>query len=489
MAGPGDTGLGKFKTADYARKELVRVGKEIGAHIPGKMDDAILAHKAMWQMLDDVVEKAMPNVRGSDIYRAAASKIDLDDLAKQFGSENVNEAMGRILKGGETRAGLANVRGYLQDVIDNTFRQGTITKGIDAGAQRLDRTIAQRLRTNLDDIVVDTAQKAGMNIDFAKLKRDYLPMRAIADAAAKADIAPFRAGGGSTTMEKLGTSLALAGLGGATGYGSGEGDTQERLKRAAITAALTGVAGVGGQALSRAAGGAATRGIASILPVASKAEKALTKIAPEVLETYGARTGGKIAAEISRAAKQEAAPATPKEEEAADTGAAAGAGDQPAYINQVMDKMRSYAAIRGVSENSEEFAQFAREVYVATEGFSPDKIGGILYPNPDERKAYLKALSAARRMSEVMPTATAERPGLLQREPEETEMARAAAIDQLAAIVGDVAKERGSEAAAKKALQKILGGRESPERKAELVRVLLAQYGVDIDALAEMGVV
>lgn len=62
-------------------------------------------------------------------------------------------------------------------------------------------------------------------------------------------------------------------------------------------------------------------------------------------------------------------------------------------------------------------------------------------------------------------------------------------MDQLASLVGDVAKERGSEKAAKAALTKILGGRESPERKAELVRLLLAQYGVDLDALAEMGVV
>jgi hypothetical protein len=85
VAGPGAKGIGKFKAADTARKELVRVGKEIGAHIPGKMDEAILEHSALWGKLDDVVENAMPNVRGSELYTAAAEKLTFPNCTKNSG--------------------------------------------------------------------------------------------------------------------------------------------------------------------------------------------------------------------------------------------------------------------------------------------------------------------------------------------------------------------------------------------------------------------
>lgn len=487
-AGPGAKGIGKFKAADQARKELVRVGKEIGAHIPGKMDEAILAHSATWKALDDIVEKVAPNVRGSDLYTAAIDKLDMPALYKEFGEDTVNGFLKDVLAAGTERSGLANARGFLQDLVKASYSEGGIKTGRDAAIQRMQRTIAQDLRSGVDDLVMDTAKKAGMDIDFKKLKKDYLPMRAIAESAAMADISPLRINTGSQTAEKLAaqqlaSTLGMAGLGGAAGYGTSTSeDMGDKIKAAAI-------GGLGGALGTKALGTLATKGIAAAQPIAGLLETAVGKAAPGALARMGSQAGGEAAAVIANQAVQEAAPTTPKEAEAATVGAAAGSGDQPAYVNKVLQSMREYAAMQGVTEDSPQFQTFVREIYAVTNGFSPEGVAPILYRDPAERAAYLKALAVSKKLSGVMPTATAPKQGILGFGGDQVQgIERTAALDQLASIVGDVAKERGSEKAAKLALQKILGGNESPERKQELVKILLAQYGVDLDELSAMGV-
>lgn len=487
-AGPGAKGIGKLKAGDQARKELVRVGKEIGAHIPGKMDDAILAHSATWKALDDIVEKVAPNVRGSDLYTAAINKLDMPALYKEFGEDTVNAFLKDVLAAGTDRSGLANARGFLQDLVKASYSEGNIKTGRDAAIQRMQRTIAQDLRSGVDDLVMDTAKKAGANIDFEKLKRDYLPMRALAESGAIDDIAPLRVNAGSQTAEKLAaqqlaSTLGMAGLGGAAGYGASDSeDVGDKIKAAAI-------GGLGGALGTKAIGTLATKGIAAAQPLANLLETAVGKAAPEALSRIGSQAGGEAAAIVAAKAVAETAPTTPKEAEAATVGAAAGSGDQPAYVSKVLQAMRDYAAMQGVAEDSPEFQTFAREIYTVTNGFSPQGVAPILYRDPAERAAFLKALDVSKKLSGVVGSATASKQGLFDFGGDQTQkIERAAAVDQLASIVGDVAKERGSEKAAKVALQKILGGNESPERKQELVKILLAQYGVDLDELSAMGV-
>lgn len=475
VAGPGAKGIGKYKSADAARKELVRVGKEIGAHIPGKMDDAILKHAELWNKLDDVVEKAMPDIRGSDLYTAALGKLDLDALYKEFTKEQVDQFLKETLEAGVNRSGLANSRKFLADLIEGSYGASTIKNPKTAGTQRMQREIAKSLRSGVDEIVMDTAKSAGLDIDFAKLKRDYLPMRAIAESAAKADIVPLRVNTGSPTMEKL----AMSGAGTALGFSQGD-DLETRLKNAAI-------GGIGGFAAKQAIGKLATKGIAAGAPLAGLAEAALEKAAPEVLEKAGATIGGQAASVIARKAIEEAAPETPEQTEAATT--AAVSGDTPAYMSRIMNKMEAYARANGVDPESEEFRKFAGEVYAATGGFQPEKIGVILYPDSDSQAAYLKALTVSRGLREAMPGATTKKSGLINRESDEERIAREAAADKLASVVGDVAKSAGSEAAAKKSLTKILESNATPERKAELVKTLLSAYGVAVDEIESLGVV
>lgn len=488
VAGPGAKGFGKLKSADPARKELVRVAKEIGAHIPGKMDEAIFENKALWQKLDDVVESAMPNVRGSDLYTAAAEKLDLPELYKEFGKDQVNNFLKEVAEAGVDRSGLANSRKFLGDLIDNSYSPSTIKSPKTADTQRMQREIAKGLRSGVDDIVMDTAKSSGLDIDFDKLKKDYLPMRAIAESGAIADIVPSRVNMGSQTAEKLaGQQIAQqiaqatgsAGLGAAGGFASGE-DINEKIRNAAI-------GGLGGAIGSRVIGKLATKGIAAGAPLANLAENALEKVAPDVLEKIGASTGGQAAAIISRKAIEEAAPTTPQEAEAAETGATS--SDTPQYMSRVMSQMQEFAIENGVDPESSDYQDFIEEVYAATDGFKPELIGSILYQDPDERAAYLKALEVSRGLREYLPEAGAKKAGLFSGGSDEQKINRDVAVDKLAALVGDVAKETGSEAAAKKTLTKILNSGDDPERKAQLVKTLLSGYGVDLDEIEQMGVV
>lgn len=488
FAGKGSKGFGKLKAADPARKELVRVAKEIGAHIPGKMDEAIFENKAMWQKLDDVVENAMPNVRGSELYTAAAEKLDLPELYKEFGKDQVNAFIQQVAKDGVDRSGLANSRKFLNDLVDASYSQGGLKTGLDQATQRMQREIAQGLRSGVDDIVMDTAKQSGVNIDFDKLKKDYLPMRAIAESGAIDSIVPSRVNMGSQTAEKLaGREIAQqiaqatgsAGIGGAAGFASGE-DLNEKIRNAAI-------GGLGGALGSRMIGKLATKGIAAGAPLAGMAENALEKVAPDVLEKIGATTGGQAASIISRKAIEEAQPTTPQEAEAAETGATS--TDTPQYMSRVQQKMQEFAVENGMDPASSDYQDFIEEVYAATDGFKPEMIGAILYPDAGEQKAYLKALEVSRGLREFMPEAGAKKAGLFSGTSDEEKINRDIAVDKLASLVGDVAKVSGSEAAAKKTLTKILNSGDDPERKAQLVKTLLSGYGVDIEEIEQMGMV
>jgi hypothetical protein len=488
MAGPGAKGMGKLKAVDKAREELVRVGKEIGAHVPGKMDEAILEHARTWDKIDDAVEALAPNVRASDLYSKAIDELDLSALRKEFGEQEVNAFLKQVLEMGAGRSGVANSRAFLRDIIDASYSQGTLKSGRDAALQRMQRQVAQGLRSGVDDIVSTIAEKSGVDVDFSKLKKDYLPMRAFAESGARADITPARFSMGSQTAEKLAAQelakgLGMAGLGGVAGAATGE-DAGDKIKGAAIGA-------IGGALGSRALGSLATRGISGAMPAVSGIEKLVQKAAPEALESAGAMVGGQAAAQVARKAIAEALPETPDELEAAQTGADIGqtGTETPAYVNKIMEAMKGYALAQGVPEDSPEFSAFAQQVYHATDGFAPDKVAGILYRDPGEKKAYLKALEVSRQLTDVLPMATQKAPGFLGGESDEEKIQRESAVAKLTGIVGEVTKDAGAQALAKKGLDSILRGREDPERKAELVKILLLQYGIDLDEIASLGVV
>jgi hypothetical protein len=495
MSGPGAKGLGKFKKAEMTREKLAKLIRDEGLYKAGADDRYFAQVSKDWDDIGKAFEGAYPDARGSQILGEAIKRgtDDIQDVMKMPGGKDAVDRLAKYLADTKDLQGIHPIKSYLANVVKDTFNP---SKAMDANAAEAERALANILRRNMDDMSLEAAEQAGLKIDFKKRKDNYIFDRTLADSFARDQVAPMRVNTGSPTAEKLGMGLAGATLGGATGLGGEDLPIEERLAKAGRQALMGGVAGLAGSAMKGAASKLATRAIAGSKDLADLAAKAAPgiediagKIAGKVTPEAAAITGGIAASSLSRRAAEAAEPQTPTEAEAAEAGASAGSGDQPAYVGKIMDRIKAYAASKGVDEGSPEFSQFAAMVEQATEGFDPEKVGGILYPDQAERAVYQRALSTARRMSEVLPAATSEAPGMFSGATEEQEMMRTAAIDQLAALVGDVAKERGSEKAAKTALTKILRGKEDPARKEELVRILLAQYGVDLDQLTEMGVI
>jgi hypothetical protein len=491
VSGPGAKGLGKFAKRDFTREALADIIREEKLYKIGADDRYFSKVAQNWDNIGKAFEQAYPDARGSQILGEALQRAtkDLEGIAKMPGGQVAMESLQKIMAEGSNLQGLNNLKSYLQGIVEDTFKPGAL----DSNAAKAQRALAQSLKRNIDEMSMDAAQKLGLDIDFTKRKKNYVFDRVLADAIAREDVAPLRVNTGSPTMEKLGMGLAGATVGGVTGLG-GDEPLEDRLKKAAGQAALYGAAGLGGSMLKGATSKAAGSAIARSKPLAELFEKAaprIGQIAEKLPAELGAQVGGRAGAAISRQAAEAAEPSTPAQAEAAQAGAEAGTEQPgtPAYYGRVLDGLARYAASKGVSTESPEYSQFVQMVYQATGGFKPEAIGGILYQDPEERAAYTKALGVAKQLKEIAPTAISKGPGFLQKEEAETGIQRQAAVDQLSALVGDVAKATGTEKAAKAELSKILKRNVPAEQKEQLIRTLLAAYGVDVDELYSMGVV
>lgn len=487
-AGQGAKGLGRFEKAEDALSQVDRIIKEGELYKIGGDDKYFAMVNKHWDDINNAADAALgKNVKGSDLFAGAVQRgaKDINELSGASG-EKVKGMLENIAQDSSGYQGVHEYKKYLDNLYKDTFNDALYPKSADKQAAR---DAVGLLRRNVDGIVADAAEAAGMDPAIInERKKNYIFDRALGESFARQITKPKTMVAGSQTAMRQAAQIAL--LGGA-GYATGDTDT-DRLQRMAGGLALGAGADVLGGVLNRAVNKGATKLLANsdvlirkLQAVAPKIEK----IAGRMTAQGGAIVGGGAGAIIGTKAVQEARPTTPTEQSAAEAGASAGTGNQPAYMSKVLDQMKAFAAANGVSEQDPQFGQFVQEVYAMTGGFAPDKIGSILYKDPAELAAYNKALSTSRRLSEVMPTATQKAPGLFSGETKEQKIERLAAVDQLASIVGDVAKEKGSEAAAKKSLNIILTGNEPPERKSELVKMLLLSYGVDLDQLSQMGVV
>lgn len=481
FSGPGAKGLGRFAKADDA---LTRAAEIIDSEGLAKMgaDDRYFGQVSKhWQQMNDVTEKALGDTSGENLFNLAFNKgsKEIQSIAKSGSGKKVEDQLLRLMGEAKDYEGINNFKKFLDNEFTDTFRQNVYQKASDAEAARDAVSI---IRRNLDEIITDVAEKSGMDKAIIDKRRaNYIFDRGIAQAFADDIFSPKTTGGGSQTAMRLGTALALGG----GGYLSGEND-DEKLKRALGGVALAAGGDILGGMLNRAQAKAVTSLVSKGAPLAEALERAAPKAAAaleNLSPAYGAQVGGEF---VAQKAREAAAPTTPGEEEAVQVASAAGT-DQKKYMDIIRDKMVAYAESLGVPEDSDNFREFAAQVYAMTDGFSPDKIGGILYQDPEERKAYETALRVARGLKEE--ERALNRPGLFSGESDEERLAREASVDKLAALVEDVGKAKGVGPQAKKAAQKILSGGEDPARKQELLGVLLEQYGVNLDELSALGVV
>lgn len=491
IAGTGAKGFGKEAKADEALEKMYEIGKKYKLQRPG-MDKAVFdANRKAWKDFDAAFEAVNPGARGSDIIAKAIDKAELEDIAKMPGGEVAIASLEKILKDTSETQGLFQIRDYLSDVMENA-RNAT-----DAAAGRAQMRLASSLRRKVDEMVMNAAENANLPYDFKTVKSEYLPLRAFAESAARATVAPSRANTGSATMEKLmaqgliGNVLG-ASAGGTLGALSGSPD-EDMLTKMGRTVA----GGLMGFAGKRAGEGLVNLARSASVPLAKKLAASgedIAKVAEKISPEVGAVIGGREAGNIANMAAQSAEPTNEAEEEAATAGAEAGQAEgTPQYTGLIMAKLSEYAAANGVEPGSQDFKDFVQTVASATispEGqpFDPRKMAKLLYPDPEQRAKYLKALDVSQRLSSSLAPAIKSKGGVFGiGEDVEERINREAALDKLGALVGEVAKAQGTEKAARKQLQAILGSRATQSDKKRLIMAMLESYGVDFDTLAQAG--
>jgi len=476
---------------DYVR-DIVNYTKTIPRG-EGVVEELSKKNTQLYKAMDDAFRKQYKGVSASDIFTNAIKPEEVAAFAEQYGDDATKKAYNFISSQSGGVKGLPEIKTHLDRMHDMARTNPKLSS--DAEFSGAVQDITKLLKSKMDDIAIDAAAKGGTNIDLIDLKKRYALLKPLEQMTAREGTKITPIGGGSPTSEKnaiLGILRGAAAGGAAPAAVGGtlsgtaaalmnnpEGDTLTNLRNIAL-------ASLAGAAITKGASAIGSRGIGLLDTKANKIAQAAKEIAPEALERVGAQVGGEAAAVIANNAIKAAAPQTKQEAEAAQT--AAESTDEPKYLGRIMDKMKAYARAQGVDPESAEFKQFAGEVYQATNGFDPERIGYVLYDDPQEQAAYLTALKVSRELKSTMPEALKKAPGIISGATEEEKIARGASIDKLASIVGDVAKETGSEAAAKKALSKIVNSGESEERKAQLIKTLLSAYGVDLSDLEAMGV-
>ena len=478
ISGPGAKGLGKFNKSEEALDKLYKYAKSKNLQRAGMEDIVLKAEKAKWGKIDEAFEAAFPDARGSEIISNAIDWDDLERISKLPGGDVALASLEKILKDTSNTQGLANIRNYLSDVAKSTF------KAPDEAAGRAQRELANMLRRNVDETVINTAEKAGLGIDFKKLKEEYLPARAYGEAFARETVSPLRTSTGSPTLEKL----AMAGLGAGAGATQGQ-SIDERIRNALIGGATGFAVKKGAEKTIDMLRGASVPALEKLAKATPAIAKAAEKIVPEALTVPAARA----AANIANVAGESAEPATPQEAEAAQAGAEIGAAtDTKQYSSLVLSRLRQYAEAQGVDPNSQDFADFVQYVGQSTMGgsgpFDAAKLAPMLFPDPEARGKFVKALTVSRKLAANLPGAMKAAPMLGIGESTEESIARQSALDQLSALVGEVAKDRGTEKAAKKQLNDILKARMPQREKERLIRGLLENYGIDFDTLSQVGI-
>lgn len=494
FAGKQSKGFGRKAVSDEAIAELARVSREINPRIPGNLERAIAENKAVWTKLSDSYNTLFPGRAGIQLVVDAATEAQ-DDFARMGtevvgGSAAVNGALQDILQKIKPVKGVENVRRALSDITSATFKDPDALRG------EVTRAVAGRLRSGVDAQLIDAvSQKTGdeaFRAALTKAKRDYLPMRYLADADARGDVVPTRTSIGSTTAEKLGMQgMVNAGILGAAGYaGSAEEDPQERLKKAGITAAAGFVGGMIANPATRALASGIDLGLSKIMPKAAEAaEKVAPLIAknPEVATVAVSRLAG-------TAARIAVGPKAPQNEaEAAQAGAAAVAsevfGQGQAYRQAILKSMQTYYENSGLKAQHGDagFAQFAETVAAQTDGFNPRKMANVFYQTQPERDAYLKAVEVAEKIGQSWDKGLRAPYGLLDSPSDEERSSWLISRDRLLNAIGDAASKTGSAKVAKDEASKILGQKIPDAEKRSKLEDLLRKYGVDMEYLKKVG--
>jgi hypothetical protein len=503
IAGPGARGLGRFAKAEEGRSGLSRIIREERLDKIGAEDKYFGQVSKDWKDVRNAFDAANPNMSGKDLIKSSLSREltspEIAEIRASPGGLQAEENLMKITEKAASFKGSHNVNKFLRNEIKNA------DKIPDENEADATRSLLRIIKRGFDDLTADEAQRAGLTVDFDKLRKNYVYDEALANAYARQDMAPLKINTGSGTAEKLGTRQILNTIGGgasggAAGYILSPGDPEEKKKNALLGALLTGGAGLGGKAIQRIFEKGATSAIAKSGPLAEKLVGAAPRIGAS-LEKLGAApgavatTGARLAANTNRAV-QAAAPATEGEATAAQEGADLGQASRDDYMSQVLAKLTDYAKANGVEPDTPDFKDFIRTVGGSTIGedgqpFDARELAGMFYPDPEERAKFIRALEVSRGIASNLSTALKDTGGVLNTgigaDPNAV-MQKSVSLDMLSKLVGEAAEKSGGTAAnAKKLLAVALGTKATKAEKRKMIEAIMENYGVDFSTLGRVG--
>jgi hypothetical protein len=493
---------GKIKSAGAVRDRAEGLGEDLLdlMNKEGVVDESsreawVAGQKAKWKGVDEAFDASGKKV--SDFAEKIKSDPTVVAYLQEHGEQGAKR-LGEMVSAADKKAGLADIREYLQKVRD--FHMKNPKDLIDADTA----DVAKAVRDIVDGAFVPP-----------ELKADYGKYKAIDEALTREDLRmPKTFSVGSPTAGRMIASGLAGGIlgGGTSGI---DPDDPEALKAALKRSAIGFAAG----SIAPRVGAAVTNKLTGRL--AAK----LAPLIPELAAKEGGMAGG-LAARLTGQAEQPAAAIAdqepPKSAEEVKAQAAIGAQEQAAHpdakeaakqdtnakwADTVRDRLSAmYDTYLAQYSDLLPKEEFFRQAEKLTDGFDPRKTAGFVFTDQKEKEAYLKSYSAALRLQTLQgqykgkPRGFVEEAltpasggafgsGLWAGKGQDTQIAYNQLRDWITSLLTDEGKAptKATVNTVTRDIDTIIGLKVPMERKKQLIIDHLANYGLSVADLMKYG--
>lgn len=375
--------------------------------------------RSMYKKLDELYDANKFSIRRAMEEKLTTPTPETEDLL--LSTPGAREMLTSLSKRVDAARTMGAKRKTLENIIERTDPARVSMPTEKTQAEFL---AARMLRDELDDQVNNLARASGVP-DLQQAGKDWKALQALSGSEMRTMSQVPGTGTGSPTFEK---ALAGSVIGGAAGFGGSSADDPDRIRNTLLTALGGGLAGSAlsktsgkllqalgtkaddileaatknpqimnllstlGRRVGRPIAQAAGRGGASALAAQSRAQQAeympgSTVREPQQLELFGEGATGQGGAETL---------ASNPEAQAAQVGeATADRNENPSrYEYLVTQKLYERFAMTfpEYANDAAAFQEFIGYARQASNNFDPTRTAELLFPHPDERKAYLDAL-------------------------------------------------------------------------------------------------
>ncbi len=471
----------------------------------------------IWNQIDDAWAAA--KVKPSDFRSTVMKDPEIMNLLTLPGADPatgtkyadfVQKTLDDVLARADSQKSLPAIRALLMKNMKNAWKQGT-TIGDMAG------DVSGAIRDAIDVKFVPMELKAQYPA-LLTLKKSL--------AFAEAKLPNLSAGSDTATRVMVRQMLGGAAIGGGLGTASAIKEFDPKDPSTWAKAGLKlGAATLGGAALNRLLASGQTQvlgrlagGLRNVLPrtVSSSAGPALAKLAPVFAKFAGTGGIGKAADLITGNAPEgvpeagtpaETAETAVQETEAATSPEAKEQAKEQvntAWADRIREKLNGmydlYIAPQYGAQMTRE--QFVAAIAQATEDFDPRYTAGAIFPDKQEREQYLRSYESAMKLQTInLDQALEGAPGILGSgiganlgiggKDTETKIAYDQLRDFSAGLMAEPGKmpEKRVLDQVTAELNAIIAMKVPLARKKQLIRDHLANWGLDLDKLAEYGLV